>query len=362
MAVEQVIPLKKITQGFFSAVKKKLKLFFKARFNTWLTKRVPASTKQILSNRNVFIFPTRFGFAYLFFVLLLFLLATNYQNNVIMLLSYLLASLFISAMLHSFFNLAGLTVTAKKHTTGFAGSHLYLPITLYSANARFSLVIGFDDQTDVIIDSLEHEQSIVNRNSNTFVAIEQQVLVPFYAAQRGLLIPSRLKISSEYSLGLFTCWTRLDFAAKLIVYPKAEKLKLGFSYQKTQENEQASQVTTEQGDDFYQLKNYVVGESLSQVAWKQVAKGQGWLSKSYHQSQGGQYWLKLADMPAVKLEQKLSFLCYLVMEYYQTGQKYALELDHIKIIPSNKFDHPQQHLEQCLYALAIFDPKSANLK
>ena len=49
-----------------------VKSFIKDRFNNFLNKRMPASSHQQLSNKNIFILPTKFGIAYLLSVLIIF--------------------------------------------------------------------------------------------------------------------------------------------------------------------------------------------------------------------------------------------------------------------------------------------------
>lgn len=318
-----------------------IKNFFKTKFDFWLKKRIPAALKQSLSNRNVFIFPTKFGFIYLLFDLILFLLATNYQNNLIMLLSYFLASLFISAMLHSFFNLSGLHLAANPIVKGFAGGNLYLPIKLVSSKGRFDLNFSFVQQATV---------NLANLNTNQLENVKNEVLVPYYCAKRGIFPAGRVKLSSEYSLGLFTCWTQLAFASSFIVYPEPKPIHLKLNSQLLDEEAVNSTKMVEQGDDFYQLKNYVLGEALSQVAWKHVAKGQGWFSKANEQKVGQQQWLNLAKMPSGNIEQKLSYLCYLAQENCQQGVTFGLDLGVSKIGPAKG----KEHLAQCLMTLAEF--------
>lgn len=339
-------------KGHFKAhFKASFKNWFKDKFNQWLVQRIPRSLEHNLSNRNVFIFPTKFGFSYLFFVVLLFLLATNYQNNLIMMLSYLLASLFISAMLHSFYNLSGLKLIAQQEAHGFAQSTLYLPIQLISEKKRVALTFSFDDQAVAFLTKI----NIKKKESEKF-----DVLVPFQAKSRGILQSGRIKVASEYSLGLFICWTRLDFSSLFIVYPQKKTIKLNQVTHIIEPENNDVAVNIGDGNDFYQLKSYHYGDPLSQVSWKHVAKGQGWLIKTQQQPQSKQQWLRLADMPTADIEQKLSHLCYLVQEYSKQNVFFALDLTvngqkntqqgHIQISANNG----NKHCQQCLRALAEF--------
>lgn len=320
--------------------KKRHFVFWQQIFSTWLNKRIPAAAQQQLTHRNLFIFPTRFGFAYLIFVLVLFLLGTNYQNNLIMLLSYFLASLFISVMLHSFLNLSGLTLIGKKKVKGFAEDRIFLSVKVLSDQTRFAINFNIEGQESI---------SVVEILPSA-IATNNQVLLPYDTVKRGVYSAERVTIASEYPLGLFTCWTKLDFACQLIIYPKPLALKLTAQAYGKQAQEQQGHALEQHGDDFYQLKAYQQGEPLTQVAWKQLAKGQGMLTKSYQSTQGSETWLKLADMPSSDIEKKLAYLCYLIQQYYHNDQRFGLDLYGDIIKP----DHSKEHFEQCLYALAVF--------
>jgi uncharacterized protein (DUF58 family) len=317
--------------------------FWQKKINAWLTTRIPAATRQTLNTKNVFIFPTRFGFAYIVFIVVLFLLGTNYQNNLIMLLSYFLASLFISAMLQSFFNLAGLTIEGRKTVKGFAQERIYLPLTLLTDKPRYMLNFSFE----------QHSTVTIAEASPTNLSDSNQVLVPYDTIKRGVYYAGRVRVSSEYALGLFNCWSKLDFDCQFIVYPKPIALTLTAQQYGSEAQKYQGHALEQHGDDFYQLKNYQLGESLTQVAWKQLAKGQGMFTKSYQSMQGSETWLKLADMPGSDVEKKLAYLCYLAQQYYHNDQTFGLDLQSSIIKP----DHNKKHLEKCLYALAIF-PRS----
>ena len=268
------------------------------RFNRWLSRRIPANNKQSLHKNNIFILPTRFGLAYLLFVFILFLLATNYQNNLIMLLSYLMASLFITGMMHSFFNLSGLKFEAKPISYAHENSSLYFLLTLTSTITRYDINVQFEHQNNVHL-------SQCAKGDTSFE-------LPFFAHKRGRLSPGRVKISSEYCLGLFSTWTHCDFQLEGVVYPKVksfDNIEAHLSYPDQNPNNSSSMLLP-QGDDFYELKNYIVGEPLSRVAWKQLAKGQGWLSKHHSESKGDTVWLNLDNMPVNDIETKLQLLCF----------------------------------------------------
>ena len=322
-------------------IKSILSRFIKRRLNRWLKRRIPPASMHKLSNRNVFIMPTRFGYVYLIFVVLLFLLATNYQNNVIMLLSYLMASLFITTMMHSFYNLSGIVLSADNKAAGYANQNISFPINLTVPNKRVDLSFCFDDQqTTHLPKSVKGEQTIH---------------VSCHYENRGVYNSGRLKVWSEYSFGLFITWTRIDFDHQCTVYPEAITLNNSKNSltgkPKNNVNVETSVLEYKPGtDEFFELKSHVLGESLSRIAWKQFARGQGLLTKHYQKNEGSIRWLKIADMPNHGLEKQLQYLCFLVNEYNYAGQIFGLDLGIQKIYPAQG----ESHFKQCLTALAVF--------
>ena len=88
------------------------------RFSAWLDRRVPASPQITLSQRNVFIFPTRTGFVFSALLLLLVLGAVNYQASLVYAVAFLLGSMFLVTILYTFQNLSGLPLILLPRPAG----------------------------------------------------------------------------------------------------------------------------------------------------------------------------------------------------------------------------------------------------
>jgi len=337
----------------FSAIKQASKKIINKRFDRWLSRRVPSRFQHKLSNRNIFILPTRFGFSYLIFDVLLFLLGTNYQNNIILLLSYLLASLFITVMLHSFYNFSQLTFSSKAKQSSFAKQVINFPISVIGSKTHFDINFQFYES----LHNVKSVKPVKLAECNT-EAIE--VLLPWYAQQRGVYQLGRVKVFSEYSLGLFITWSLLDFSHTAVVFPEPKRLSGNQQFltglDDNDKDNGAYMQATAGGDDYSELKNYVLGESQARIAWKQLARGQGKFSKNYQAQQGSLRWLTLSNMPSTDIETKLQFLCFLILEYSQNKQRFGLILDlpsstknsaTRKIEPNTGY----KHQESCLIAL-----------
>ncbi len=320
-------------------ITERIKHFIKGRFDQWLSVRMPPTLTRTLNNRSIFIFPTRLGFAYLLVTILVFLLGTNYQNNVIILLAYLLSSLFITVMLQSYYNFKGLTISAAAEVVGYAKHHLDIPYTIASNKTKHGLTLMFAGQPKTIVQKLDKETL---------------VHVKYFAQQRGVTKLERLNISSEYSLGLFKTWTWCDFGTQAVIYPEIKSLPTRWlntnSHLKQHAVQDSGSAFTSGIDDFHELNGYREGEPLTHVAWKQLARGQGKYTKTYRQPVSTDTWLILNQMPGQDIEQKLSYLCYLVVQYMPQDVNFGLDLNNREIPPNSG----QVHAQNCLKALATY--------
>jgi len=331
----------------FNSIRK----LMKQRFNQWLSKRIPADHSHQLTNRNTFIFPTKFGFSYFFFVLVLFLLGTNYQNNIIILFSFLFASFFITVMMHSFYNFSQLHVASQARYHCFVGQELNINLMLNSKRARYNFHANFVDQT---IKSKSGSLFQCNVGSN-------QLTIICLPTKRGDIKLGRINIFSEYAFGLFKSWSILDFSHRAIIYPSPLPLatsQSSLSFVDNRDDTKRSFAQAREGvEDFSELRSFIPGESLSRTAWKQLAKGQGHYSKHYHVNQGEPIWLKLSEMPSVSIEKQLCFLSYLICELTLNQQKFGLLLDGgktrnsaVRIEP----DSGSRHKQNTLTTLALY--------
>ena len=332
------------------SILKTVKFFLNNNFERWLAKRIPNQQEHQLNSRNIMIYPTRFGLAYLAFVILVFLLGTNYQNNIILLLSYLLASLFISVMLHSFYNFSQLRFYSLAKQEGYAEQTLYFPIKITADKTHYDINIHFTDKS---LDSQFEKIRICEEGC-------EDIALTYKSSRRGQHPLGRITVYSEYSLGLFKSKTVLDFGHYAVIYPKAKNLIAG-QFQLSAQNEEPSLESYQNAnilgtDDFSELKSFVRGESRARTAWKQLAKGQGHFSKHYQASQSQFQWLKLSDMPSNDIEVKLAYLSFLIGELSSTNQSFGLELSPdssnttMNVPPSSGLKHQQA----CLTALALY--------
>jgi len=321
-----------------------LRKWLRIKFTAFISgKSLPRKQHQ-LTRKNLYIFPSRLGFFYLFFTLLLWLLGTNYQNNLLLALCYLQLCMMLVSIFHCYFNMLALKVQVLKSEPVFCKELAMITLNLVNTNKHYrqGLTGAFsgEELTQVQWASKQHTSITLALKTN----------------KRGLLQVPRVELRSYYPLGLLRCWTLLSLDEQVVVYPKAVQ---GIK-QSIISNEEAAALSDRthdrQSDDMElaDLHRYVQGDSVNLIAWKQYAR-RGVLYKKHYQSHLQPCIdLKYSDYPTANNEKKLQYLCFDALQLEQT-QEYSLQLPNIYLAPASG----PAHLRAVLTALANFEDRDA---
>ena len=312
--------------------------YFQRRFWRWVQRRLPAQSPQTLDRFKLFIFPSLAGSSFLVMTLLLWLVGTNYENNLIIGLAFLLTSLFVVSILHTFSNLSGVTLRALGSAPAFFGEDAEVELLLSAEGRRQyeNILLCWPGGSTAIVNLLEIREA------------RCKLFVPTVA--RGWMDPGRLLVESFYPLGLLRCWTWLDLNVRILVYPKPiYGGKVPPSYAIIDDGD----IQADHGsEDFNGLKTYQPGESLRHIAWKQYARGQGLHTKDFTAYVDQRLWLDWDFFAGFDREARLSRLCYWVLEVSKTQHEYGLRLPGVEISPGKGLEHKHRVLK----ALALFEP------
>jgi uncharacterized protein (DUF58 family) len=317
----------------------RLMAVFKQRWQRWLQRRIPPATSVLLTQRRIFIIPTRIGAAYGLALFLMLMAGVNYQNSPAYGLTFLLASVFIVAILHTYRNLAGLTLHAAGGSPVFVGEQATLRIRLSSnGRAHQSIALGWPP--------LELQSYDVPGNG----LCECELRVP--AERRGWLRPGRLRVESRFPLGILVAWSLVDLDQALLVYPRpiAGELPLAAGAREDDDDDEGARVLGMGADDYQGLKTYQPGDSKRRLHWKAYSRGHGLLVKDFAALAGRDLWLDFAALDGDP-EMRLSLLCHWVLTLSERQQPFALRLPNAVYGP----DVGETHREACLRALALFD-------
>lgn len=305
------------------------------RYQCWIDRRLPPVKSVTLNQRRIFIFPSKAGLYFLLLLLILLLTAINYQNNMVFALSFLLISVFVVTILHTYANFSGLTISAIKAVPNFVGEQVEYQLSM----AR----IGDKHYFDIYVAFIRDEKKVLSLTEvgeNTF-----SLYLP--ATKRGVLKPGRLRVETYYPLGLMRAWTFITLDVEALVYPRPMRCRLVTDDADGVKGNESVNIAG--SDDFYEFKSYQAGDPLKHVFWKAYAKGQPLQTKHYTSYQENHSWLDWKNFAGNK-EIKLQCICYWALQLEDNKEEYGLRIPGLEIEPS----HGKIHLEKVLRALALF--------
>jgi uncharacterized protein (DUF58 family) len=290
----------------------------------------------MLRHKTIYVFPGKQGAAFLVVVLLIWVLGTNYQNNLILGFAFFLISVMLVSIIHAFKNLLGLTFTPDATQYAAVGDIAAFDITIsspYKVNHH---------GIQLSVDNSEIVQVEVRAGQTTHVRLG------VHARHRGWLKLSRVVVKSYYPFGLIRAWAYVYLEHRALIFPKpipCEKPPLGIG-----KGDDGIQTTLQRGDEFQGFQTYQPGSPLSQIAWKQYARGAGLHLKDYRQIQSQHYWLDWKQLAARDVELGLSNMSYWVNEFSDKNIEFGLSLPGATI----EMGSGEVHRINVLTALALF--------
>lgn len=293
-----------------------------------------------LTQRRIFVLPTRAGL--LFFVALVAMLtgAINYNLALGHALVFLLAGLGLVGMVHAFRNLHGLIIAPGRSQPVFAGDQALFLLQFSSDRAMPRLALQVQAGAD---------QPAVT----TAVAAQglADISVPVTTSRRGWLEIPRTRLFTTYPLGLFVAWSYLQPAMRCLVYPRP----LASPLPPLQSAPRAGdQLGADGQEDFSGFRTRQPADSPRHVAWKASARDGGQrplLVKLF--AGGAQHELQLdwSLTPDTMTEDtRIEIIAGWVMAAEEEGACYGLRLPGREIPPGSG----DAHRHRCLEALALY--------
>jgi uncharacterized protein (DUF58 family) len=312
-------------------------------YQRWISRRIPASESIELNQKQLFIFVSSIGGIYIGVIFCLYLMANNFVNNSVFMMFFWLLAIIHVTIFHTYRNLSGLRITLHNVTGNFSGDLVEVEFAIRGRKGRkhSDLKIQWPGQPLTRFD-VEPD-------------VDTHLKVNLPAGRRGILNPGRFKIFSHYPLSVFQCWSWLDLAIKIPVYPRPSAIeKLPFSG----DSDDGFNYKTQGHEELANLRGYRQGDSLKHVLWKTLAKEQPLQSIEFEQPEGRPLWLDYDELDDIGTEQNLAILSFAILELSMTNNNYGLRLPGVEIEP----DSGEYHKQRLLTALAMFRGREYGLE
>ncbi len=310
------------------------------RLRAWFEQRLPRSDTWTLTQRNIYILPTRAGLTFVLVLLVMLLASINYQLSLGYVLTFLLAGAGFVSMHLTHNTLRGVTLHLKPPASGFAGEPMTLEILLASpTRTQHGLGLSFEDAPD--------------RAHDVFVDVpaggQVAAHLAFVPPRRGLHGLPTLHVETRYPLGLFRAWTVWRPAAQALAWPRPETPLAPWPASPAAAGDAAPQQRSSSGE-FDGVRSYRRGDPLKRIVWKKVAKGGDLVSRDHVSAVQQELWLEWQHAQLPGTEPKLSRLAAWVVAADAAGVPHGLRLPGLELAPG----HGAAHRRASLDALAAW--------
>ncbi len=305
-------------------------------FNAWIARRGPTRPPLTLRYRQIFILPTRFGWLLGALMFAMLMGSLNFNNNLGLLTTFIVAGLGSNSMLIAYRNLDRLRILRTGALPVFAGQTAELLVSLAgnAGRARPGLEIALGDR-----------EQMVSIAANGVA----EVRLPLATRHRGWLQPGRCRIQTRQPVGLFRAWSWFWPERPILVWPRPARNPPPLPEGGGDRDGLLDQPRTD-GDEFFSLRNWREGDALHRVAWKASQRHDTLLARELRRPRSPRLLLDLARTPGENLEQRISVLTAWVVQAHRQQRQWSLRLGPESLGP----DHGEAHLQRCLRALAEF--------
>ena len=315
---------------------------WRARMRQWWQGRLTAADAVLLTQRNVYILPTRAGLMLALTLGVLLIASINYQLNLGYLFTFLLAGCAAAGVWVGHGTLRGLGLKLLPPQPVFAGQPAFLDVRLSSARAAPRHAIGLAVMGAGREDARWAWADVPARG-------EAALQTSFCPARRGLHAAPLLVVQTLFPLGAFRIWTVWKPAAQVLAWPAPEVNAPPLPVGEARAGAGQAASRERAPGEFDGVRPWQRGDTLRQVVWKKFAKSSELVSRDAQHLQRQQLWLDFARTGAPDAESRLSRLAAWVLAADARQLEYGLRLPGLEIEP----DSGAAHKLRCLRALAL---------
>lgn len=310
---------------------------FKKRFDRWIDKRIPLQTDTLAVHRkSIYILPTKFGFLFGLILTAMLVGSINYEISLGYLLTFLFSAIFFMGMLQSYKNFNTLMLKLLPSKPVFAGEKTTVSFLSTASQQAHNIGISINDY---------HTHHNLSKDKTISIQLKQK--------KRGIYTIKKLKLFSIYPLGHFYVWSWLKTELEIIVYPQAKSLN---NINLISKNNRIGDNSSQQSgsDELFSFKQYQQGDPIHRIAWKKTAQTGTLHSKEMSKLISDDYYIDWHEFPNVATEERLSLMCYLILQAHNRNELYGLILPNTSLQPDNS----EEHKHKCLKELALFNQEN----
>lgn len=309
------------------------------RFEQWVLDRVRQRRGETvlphkLEYRHIYVMPTVFGVWFGILLAATALGGLNFNNNMALLLGFVLAAIAQLTTLLAYRNLVGLTISTILSEPVFCGETARFRVYLKNPEPRrrFSLQLRH---------VLPQDGTDIEPSDSTVVVIDEE------ASTRGWMEMGPFHLETRYPLGLFRAWSVIIPSARCLVYPEPAGNPPPLPHS-GRGDEGTARVGD--GDHFHGLREYRPGDALRSIAWRASARHGKLFAREMETPEQQACEINWYLIREPDPEKRLSIMTAWILRAERRQVPYSLELPS-EALPA---DLGRNHRDACLRMLALF--------
>lgn len=332
-----------------------------AWWRRWWDARLPRQDHLTLTQKNLYILPSKAGWSFVAVFMVLLLASINEQVNLGYALSFMLSGAGLAALYLTHANLHGVSLRLLPLRSVHAGEVLSAQVVLTNRHqraGRFGLVITAGPRAPEGTQSGPGCPRDVELSPGSEAVVELDVAVP----HRGWHVLPRITIETRYPLGMFRAWGYWRPHTEVLIWPALDPHAPPLPQPHGAEVSERAQTAARHSDEMPEgLRDYRRGDPLRWIAWKKsshaLASGTGLVTREPVSGSTPDLWLNWRQTPGLQglgVEAKLSRLATWLIQAevaaQDRGQLYGLILPDQTIACGSG----ATHLRRCLDTLALW--------
>ena len=299
-----------------------------------LARRGPMTLPFELEYRHIYILPTGFGWGFGLMLIFMALGGLNFNNNMALMLVFLLATITQLSMLTAHRNLSGLKIDSMVCEPVFCKETIDFRVYVSSGyeRNRFAVEAGFMEPEAC------HDFELNSRKS---------FHLKYPAFTRGWQEMPSFRLETRFPLGLFRAWSWIFPQTRCLVYPLPARHAPPLP--KTGHGE-TGEASKGDGDQIHGLREYQPGDSLHRIAWRATARHGKIYSMEMESPREAACELDWDMLQGKDVETRLSILTAWVIAADHKQLSYSLIIPGHRVVSGSG----PKHRSNCLELLALF--------
>lgn len=272
---------------------------------------------------RVYIIPTKFGFSFSGGALLIILIGSAYENNLVNLLGFFMLAILFTAMISTHNNIKAIEISRVETVFGFAGEQFPVSVVVHNAGRSAKSNCDFTIRGFKKIAQYD-ARAVIPPNGDA------RLLASFESPSRGLHDLTHFVLSTTAPFGLFFAWQHRDTAATATIFPR-RKGELNWTESTGTETGILQRVNG--AEDYKEHRLYQPGDNLRRVDWLAFARGRQLMSKDFDEPAGTGLYFDFQKIQDPETEIRLEQLSKWIDLAIQRGEPFTLVIPGKKIGP-----------------------------